>query len=112
MLVLVGNARAQTGTPTNGLAWDQAATDQATAQAYTYRYYPDGSASGTVLSGVVCSGTASPFTCRVNFPAFTPGAHTLQTTAANVAGESVKSAVFSFTFVVQPSAQTNLRIVP
>jgi|SRR5581483_4152810 len=101
---------AQTGTPSSKLIWDQTAPDLATAQAYTYTSYPDGSATGTGLSGVTCSGTTSPFTCQVTYPAFTPGAHTLQLTAKNAAGESPKSAAFSFTFVVLPAAPVNLRI--
>ena len=111
-LLISGPVFAQApATPSNGLAWDQAAPDLATAQGYVYRYYPDGAATGTILTAV-CSGAASPFSCRANFPAFTPGSHTLQTTAANAAGESVKSSPFAFVFVVQPAAQTNLRIVP
>lgn len=105
-----GVASAQTGTPTSKLAWDQAASDLATAQALTFKYYPDGATTGTVLTGVTCSGTAAPFVCAVNFPAFTPGSHTVQLTASNAAGESVKSASFSFSFVVIPAAPVNLRI--
>lgn len=103
-------APAQTGTPASKLAYDQSAATLAEAQAFTYKYYPDGSATGTTLTSVVCSGATAPYTCVVSFPAFTPGTHTLQLTAANVAGESVKSAVFSFTFVVQPTAPANIRI--
>ena len=101
---------AQTATPGNNLAFDQAAPSLTEAQAYTYQLYADGSSGFIGLTNVVCAGTASPFQCTVQFPAFTPGAHTLQLTASNAAGESAKSAVFSFTFVVQPAAPTNLRI--
>ena len=103
---------AQTSTPASRIAWDQAAADLATAQALTYRYYPDGAATGTVFSGVTCSGTASPFTCSVAFPAFSPGPHSLTLSAANAAGESAKSAAVSFTFVVIPAVPANPRIVP
>lgn len=92
------------------LAWDQAAPDLASAQGYTYRYYPDGAANGTVLGGVTCTGTIAPFICVAPFPAFTPGPHSLTLTAANLAGESVPSAPLSFVFVVTPAAPTNVRI--
>ena len=112
LLALPGLASAQTSTPSSQIAWDQAAADLATAQALTYRYYPDGAATGTVFSGVTCSGTASPFTCTVAFPAFSPGPHSLTLSAANAAGESAKSAAVSFTFVVIPAVPANPRIVP
>lgn len=95
---------------TKKLAWDQAASNLAEAQAYAYKYYADGSASGVALSGVTCSGAASPFVCEVAFPAFTPGPHTIAVTASNVAGESVASPVFSFTFSVVPTPPANVRI--
>lgn len=107
---VAGFAFAQTGTSASTLAWDQAAANLAEAQAYSFKYYPAGAATGIALSGVTCSGAAAPFTCSVSYPAFTPGAHTLQLTAGNAAGESPKSAAFSFTFVVIPSAPANIRI--
>lgn len=110
-LSLAAVASAQTtGTPSSKLLWDQAATDQATAQGYTYKFYADGATTGTALTGVTCAGTASPFICSVAFPAFTPGAHTVVVTASNVAGESSKSVSLSFTFVVIPATPANLRI--
>lgn len=96
--------------PGKKLAWDQAASSLAEAQAYTYKYYPDGATTGIALSGVTCAGTASPFVCDVAYPAFTPGSHTLTITASNAAGESVPSASFAFSFVVIPSSPTNIRI--
>jgi hypothetical protein len=113
LMPLVGDA--QVATPGVSLAWDIAGADLVTVQGYTYRYYPDGATPdgatpGTVLTGVTCSGAASPFTCSVPFPAFTPGSHTLTLTAANVAGESIPSAPFSFVFVVVPGAPSNIRI--
>src|SRR5215510_7867242 len=81
--------------PTSKLAFDQAAPDLASAQGYTYRYYPDGATTGTVLTGVTCTGTISPFQCEVAFPSFTPGNHTLKLTAANIAGETAQSAPFA-----------------
>lgn len=109
-LAMVGALFAQTGTPTSLLAWDQVAPDLASAQGYRYTYYPDGAATGTVLAAVTCTGAASPFACTVAFPAFTPGPHTLQLTARNIAGESPQSAALAFTFVVIPTAPQNLRI--
>lgn len=90
------------------LVWDQTATDLATANALSYKYY-----EGTIavaLSNVICTGTVSPFVCSVAYPAFTPGGHTIQLTATNSAGESPKSPVFAFTFVVIPAAPANVRI--
>jgi hypothetical protein len=100
-----------TATPAANLVWDQPNVANAVeAQAMTYYYYADGAVVAVVLSGVVCAGSA-PVTCQVPFPAFTPGTHTLQLSAANAAGEGPKSAPpLSFTFVVLPSAPTNVRI--
>ena len=111
LLLLVSSyVNAQTGTPSSKLTWDQQSSDLATAQAFTYKYYPDSSVTGTTLVGVICTGTTAPFVCQSPFPAFTPGAHTLTLTASNLAGESAKSLVISFTFVVIPSAPSNIRI--
>lgn len=112
-LCVAGPVTAQTppAIGTSMLVWDQDAPDLATAQSYSFKYYPDGAAAGTALSGVSCSGSASPFLCQAAFPAFTPGTHTLVLTANNVAGESPKSAPpFGFVFVVTPGAPANLRI--
>jgi hypothetical protein len=111
MLALIApTAYAQTGTANSNLAWDQSnVATAAEAQAFTYRYYPDGSALGIVLANVACTGI-TPVICTVAFPAFTPGAHTLRLTASNVAGESAPSTVLAFTFVVVPTAPSNPRI--
>jgi len=97
-------------TPTSKLAWDQAAPTLTDANGYTYKYYPDGAATGVTLASVTCTGSSSPYACQVNYPAFTPGNHTLQLTATNAAGESVKSSPFAFAFVVIPAAPANIRI--
>jgi hypothetical protein len=102
-------ANAQTATPTNKFAIDQAAPDLATANSYTYRLYADGSPTGVVIP-MVCTGTASPFLCTASVGAFTPGAHTVTLTAANLAGESGKSNVVTFTMVVVPQPPANARI--
>lgn len=92
------------------LEWDQPNATVAEASAYTFKYYPDAAAAGTTLSGVTCFQSGTTTVCRVSFPAFAPGGHTLQLTATNAAGESAKSAVFSFTFVVVPSAPSGVRV--
>lgn len=101
-------------TTANKIAWDQQATTLAEAQAYTYKYYPDGATTGVTLTGVVCTSVAAPtgslIQCEVAFPAFTPGSHTLTLTASNQAGESAKSAPLSFAFVLIPQSPNNLRI--
>lgn len=96
---------------TDKLAWDQPAPDLATAQAYTYKYYLDAVATGITLTGVTCTSAGTPvvISCKTAFPAFTPGSHTLTITATNAAGESPKSAVYSFQLVVVPGAPTNIR---
>lgn len=105
----IAGAQTPTGTPASRLILDEVAVDLGTAQGFTYAYYPDTATTGTPIT-MTCSGTTSPFTCAGSFPAFTPGAHSLTVTAKNVAGESPKSPVMSFTFVVVPNAPQNLRI--
>ena len=103
-------ALAQTSaTPASKFVFDQIAPDLATANGYTYRYYADAATVGATLTAV-CTGTASPFTCSAPIPAFTPGSHAVTITAANIGGESAKSAPLSFTFVVVPAPPTGLRI--
>ena len=112
---LIGSAAvssAQSATPSSRLGWDQGAPTLADANGYTYKSFADGVAPGVVLTGVTCAGTTSPYACVVNFPAFTPGSHTIQISAANIAGESLPSAPFSFVFVVTPAVPANLRLVP
>ncbi len=110
-LAIAAVASAQSNaSPTSKLAWDQAAPDLATAQAYTYKAYPDGTATGAALSPVTCSGASSPFVCTVPFPAFAPGPHTMTVSAGNEAGDSLPSAALSFSMVVIPAVPVNLRI--
>ena len=109
VLAFAANANAQASAGKK-LSWDIVATSLTEAQGYTYKFYPDGSTTGQVMTSTVCTGTASPFSCSNNFPAFTPGQHTLTITATNAAGESAKSLVFTFTFVVVPSTPTNIRV--
>ena len=92
------------------IAWDQDAPTLADAQGATFKYYPDGSATGVALTSVTCTGTASPFVCSALFPPFTPGNHSITITATNIAGESSKSSPFAFNFVVTLGAPRNVRI--
>ena len=109
VFVLVSTAAFAQATPASKLAWDQPNATLAEASAMTYKFYPDGGATGFPLTGVTCV-VGPPVSCSGNFPAFTPGSHTIQVTATNTAGESLKSTSFPFTFVVVPSSPTNLRI--
>ena len=109
---LIVPLRAQTPTPTPSsfLTWDQPnVVSTAEAQAYTYQYYADGATAGVAVTSVTCSGVA-PTVCRAPFPAFTPGSHTITLTASNLAGTSPQSTLFTFTFVVVPSAPQNIRV--
>jgi len=108
-LFLVPSILQAQATGDSKLLFDQTAVTLVEANSYIYRYYPDAATTGVILT-VICTGTVSPFTCSAAFPAFTPGTHTLTLTAANLAGESAKSAPFTFTFVVVPGIPANIRI--
>jgi hypothetical protein len=110
VLTFAGLASAQQAGASSSLQWDIAGTDLATVNAYIYRHYDDSAVTGVVFTGVSCVGAASPFVCTVPFPAFTPGAHTVAVSAANVAGESPRTAPLAFTFLVIPATPTTLRI--
>lgn len=111
ILLLVPSFVFSQAIPTSRLGWDQDAPTLADAQAYTYKYYADGSTTGVALTGVTCTGSASPFTCSAAFPAFTPGNHRITLAASNLAGESAKSNPLDFTFIVTPAVPTGLRII-
>ena len=114
VLMVLGLAAAAsahtTASPMKQLAWDQTGTTAPEAQAMTCKIYADGASIGTTLTGVTCSSPGGLTGGSVAFPAFTPGTHTLQLTASNAAGESAKSAVFTFTFVVVPAVPANVRV--
>lgn len=97
-------------TAANKLAWDQIAQDLNSAQGYAYKYYADGSATGNQMTGVLCTGSVSPFQCEVQFPPFTQGNHSVRISATNAAGEGILSDPFAFSFVGLPSKPTNLHI--
>lgn len=111
LLFLPSIARAQ-ATPTSKVGWDQPAPDLATAQAYTYKHYDDGSTTGTNYTSVTCVGTASPFQCQTPITAYSQGNHSLTLTATNIAGESVKSNPLGFVFVNAPANPINPKIIP
>lgn len=92
------------------LAWGMPGPDLASVQTYTYRYYPDAAATGTILNAVTCTGTITPFQCSVAFPIFNQGNHTLRLSAANAAGEGIPSGPFAFTFVGKPGTPINITI--
>jgi len=107
---IILSAQAPIGIPTSKFAWNEDAPTLADVQGYTYKYYLDGAVAGVAFVGVVCSGAASPFSCEVNIPAFTPGNHSITYTAQNIAGESSKSLPFGFAFVVTPAIPSGMRI--
>ena len=110
MLLSVGSVAAQNATPGSTLRFDQPAPTVLEAQGYTYQKYVDGGDVASPLNSVTCSGAVSPFVCEAPFTAFTPGSHTIRITASNVAGESLRSTPFPFTFVVVPAQPLNLRL--
>ena len=113
-LMYANIANAQTppvASANNKLQWGQPAQDLSTASAYTYKWYLDGSATGTSFTGVTCTGTG-PYQCIVMFPPVSQGNHIIKISASNAAGESPLSDPFSFTFVGKPLQPTNLQIVP
>ena len=116
MLILVPSfayAQLPQAGPNSNLAWDQDAPDLATAQGYAYKYYYDGTSTGSAfMTAVTCTGVAPTFQCQAKIPTTTNGAHNIQATATNIVGESNKSNPFAFGFVVNPpSAPRNLHIV-
>lgn len=104
----IANAQA---TGNSKFIWTQPNETASSANQLTYKYYPDSGSVGTVLTSVTCTGTTT-ITCTVNFPAFTPGQHSIQVSASNAAGESPKSDPFNFTFVIVPAKPINLGIQP
>lgn len=90
--------------------WDQSAISVTEANSFTYKYYPDSSLTGVVISATCSAGVSAAFTCVATFPAFTPGSHNFTMTASNSSGESPKSATFFFTFAVKAAAPSNIRI--
>lgn len=108
-------AHAQTAViGTEHVAWDQSAPDLATAQSYTYSFQIDGGTSVDAV-GVVCNGPSIPFSCQADFPASTPGVHSMTLTASVVVSglriTSLPSAPLTYRLVVAPAAPGNMHIV-
>lgn len=89
--------------------WDQDGPTLATVSAYTYKIYADGATTGTPLTPVACAGAATPFTCTVSMPTFSPGSHSVALTASDVNGESQKGALLAFNV---PTAPTGFQVTP
>lgn len=83
------------------LLWNQTGE---TTENYQYKIYLDGSVTGAVLAGVVCTGEA----CSAPLPTVAAGPHTLQLSALNGELESAKSAAVTFGI---PTAPSGLRVV-
>lgn len=107
---------AQTSTvPGDRIGWDQPAASPEEANSYQYRFSLDGGPA-TVAAGVTCTGAASPYTCVGNFPATTPGQHSLVIVARRIVDattflDSAPSAAFVFRLEVVPGTPANLRRV-
>lgn len=110
LIVLVPRSAVAQATDVDYLVFGQAAPSLSEAQRAIFKYYPDGNLVGTALVNVVCSGAVAPYTCKVLFPQFTSGAHSLMLTASNEAGESGKSVVFNFTFVTTLASPISIHI--
>jgi len=109
--VLVASvASAQPATPQNHLGWTQVGQTQAVAQGATYNIYVDALPS-SVMAGVTCVTSGSDSTCKGNWPAMTPGTHTVTLTQVIQTAESTKSVPLSVTFVVVVTP-TGLVVVP
>ena len=109
LLVRVGLA--QVATPGSRLAWDQDAPSLAEAQGQTYEASWDG-AVAVPLTGVTCTGTASPYACSGALPPLTVGTHTVTLRARNATGTGPTSDALAFSYspFALPSAPRNLRI--
>lgn len=113
VLVLLAAAPAlaqTTGSVRQTFEWTIDAPTLDDAQGYAYHYYADSETGSSSFVAVVCTGVASPFTCRTPIPAFQPGNHTIAITAENAAGESGKSGPFAFVFVATPAVPSPVRI--
>jgi hypothetical protein len=94
--------------------FDQAAESLAEAQSFRYTAYFDGASTGVGLAAP-CALVAAVIHCTADLPALTPGAHTLQISAARVlddgtVAESPKTAPYAFVLVVAPAQPINVSI--
>lgn len=112
-------AWAQAANSGNKLRWDELGQIAATANTATYPMYPDSGSIATAVAAVSCVAAIAPLnpgadtTCTGNFPAFTPGNHSLQLTQAFAGVESAKSNTLTFQFVVAvvPSSVRIVRLL-
>lgn len=106
---------AQNASVNNKFGWDQIGTNLSVVQNYVYTYKDNG-VMGTSLTGVICSGATSPFSCRGNFPNLTTGQHSLTLVAIDTTTltplESAESVTLKFEFRERPTAPQNLSIIP
>lgn len=97
------------------LAWSQDAATLQSAQAHQYFAIVDGTRRTDPMLPILCTGTASPFTCSTPFPALTPGEHGISLVAAELLNgvlvQSTPSEPLRVNMVVI-SAPRNLRVVP
>ena len=112
LLSTLSNASQQPpiATTASKIIWEQPAQDLATAQGFTYKWYLDGSVTGTPFPSVLCQGTGVSFQCQAQFPAVTQGNHVMRITSSNVSQESDASDPFAFSFVGKPEKPLNLHI--
>jgi hypothetical protein len=84
------------------------ATTVAQALSFTYKHYIDNTTTGTTFVPT-CSIVLLNVECESPLPALTVGNHSIQITATNVAGESLKVPVpaLSFTVLAVPVFQSN-----
>ena len=100
--------------PSSRVQFDIQAATLSDANGYTYRAYIDGAAGQEFPATCVDALQAGTFTCTsvAPLPALTIGPHTIELSAANVAGEGARSIPFAFTIVASPNAPTSIRLVP
>lgn len=108
ILLLAATAGAQTVVQTDHLGWDQTAPALADATRYAYTPTVDGAAKPALVN-VACTGSASPFACVGDYPALTPGSHSLTLTATDGTLASTPSLPFGFVFAINPAQPQNLR---
>lgn len=109
-------SEAQIAGPSSRVYWEIDAPSLADAQAWTYKYYLNNSATATgTFQNVPCApfqNQTTVFTCNANIPQLSTGTHVIQITATNSGGESPRSTAFTFQFQNIPNAPRTLRLTP
>lgn len=117
LLGLAASASAQTAVQaTSKVGWAQVANSLTVANGYRYDALID-ALPATSLSGVVCTGTASPFACTASFPATTPGVHAITLTATDTSvtpplTSAASAPPISVRLVIAPSAPSGVTAIP